>query len=227
MDTEKSMIEIVKIDGFNVAIERQSNNCWVSLTDMAKRYGKRVSEWLRLPSTIAYLTVLSEVRKSHLAQVVDSKVGKSHLASEADLIITFHGGAQGEHGTWCTDYRIAMRFAQWLDPRFSVAVDDLLVRVINGERIISEDGFFSLGGKQWVSCSKYCSLLHRTPQSFYGLIGHYKKDFTWWEGEWFMSRDLFNMKDWQTRYENRRLDMRSKYDDRQLPIPYEQEIQEG
>lgn len=115
----------------------------------------------------------------------------------------------------------------WLDPLFAVFVIDTFMRIMSGERIISEDGFFSLGGRQWVSCSKYCSLLHRTPQSFYGLIGHYKKDFTWWEGEWFMSRDLFNMKDWQTRYENRRLDMRSKYNDRQLPIPYEQEIQEG
>lgn len=215
MTNIKSMIEIVKIDGLDVAIERQSSNCWVSLTDMAKRYGKKVSEWLRLPSTLAYLAVLSEV-------------GKSHITSQ-DLIITRKGkSSEFEQGTWCTDYRIAMRFAQWLDPKFSVFVDDLLVRIIQGERIVSEDGFFALGGKQWVSCKKYCSLLQRTPHSFYGLIGHYKKDFTWWDGEWYMSRDLFNMKDWQARYENRRLDMRSKYDDTQLSIPFESEtIQEG
>ena len=218
MNVVKSIIEIVKIDGLDVAIERQSNNCWVSLTDMAKRYGKKPISWLRLSSTQEYLTALSEVRNLHFT----NEVG-------ANLIITRKGNfSESEQGTWCTDYRIAMRFAQWLDPKFSVFVDDLLVRIIQGERIVSEDGFFALGGKQWVSCKKYCSLLQRTPHSFYGLIGHYKKDFTWWDGEWYMSRDLFNMKDWQARYENRRLDMRSKYDDTQLSIPFESEtIQEG
>ena len=31
----------------------------------------------------------------------------------ADLVIVIQGGTPEEQGTWCTDYRIAMRFAQW------------------------------------------------------------------------------------------------------------------
>lgn len=33
----------------------------------------------------------------------------------ADLLIVKQGGTPEEQGTWCADYRIAMRFAQWLD----------------------------------------------------------------------------------------------------------------
>ena len=47
MTNVKSMIEIVKIDGIDVAIERQNKNCWVNLTDMAKRYGKKPYAWIR------------------------------------------------------------------------------------------------------------------------------------------------------------------------------------
>ena len=40
------------------------------------------------------------------------------------LIVTKQGGnvAEIEQGTWATDYRIAMRFAQWLSPEFSLKV---------------------------------------------------------------------------------------------------------
>lgn len=228
MNNVKSMIEIVKIDGIDVAIERHGNNCWVSLTDMANRFGKQVYDWTRLKSTQEYLDVARRMMNqdgNHGLGLDESKTGIPVLV---EPVITRHGGAPGEHGTWATDFHVANRFAQWLSPEYAWAVDDVITRIMSGERIVSEDGFFALGGKQWVSCKKYCSLLQRTPHSFYGLIGHYKKDFTWWDGEWYMSRDLFNMKDWQARYENRRLDMRSKYDDTQLSIPFESEtIQEG
>ena len=217
MLNNKNLIEIVKIDGLDVAIERRSNNCWVSLTDMAKRYGKKPTSWLRLPNTKEYLKVLSDVRKLHITN-----------ENGTNLIITRKGNSSEiEQGTWCTDYRIAMRFAQWLDPRFSVAVDDLLVRIMQGESIVSNDDFLNLGGRQWVSCAKYCSILKKTPQSFYGLIGHYKKDFVWWDGQWYMSRELFGMKDIQSKFENHRLDIKSKYDENQLQLPFVEEIKEG
>ena len=231
MNDVKSMIEIVKIDGYGVAVERQSNNCWVSLTDMAKRYGKQVAHWLELKSTQDYLSVAR--RKIYQKEISD--IGKAisgnkrqevYIAPEP--IITRKGGRPHEQGTWATDYRVANRFAQWLSPEYAWEVDDVITRIMSGERIVSEDGFFVLGGKQWVSCFDYCKMLHRSAHSFYGLKGHYPKDFIFWDGQWYMSRDLFNMKDWQARYENRRLDMRSKYDDTQLAIPFESETkQEG
>lgn len=255
MNVSKSMIEIVKIDGLDVAIERQSGNCKVNLTNMAKRYGKEVYDWTKTKEARAFLAaleMLNQGRDSGLAsdKSVPNIIGTQSSNFEQDesvawihatksvrqnwrteipnLIITRKGGSAKEQGTWCTDYRIAIRFAMWLDPLFAVFVIDTFMRIMSGERIVSEDGFFSLGGKQWVSCFDYCKMLHRSAHSFYGLKGHYPKDFIFWDGQWYISRDLFNMKELQARYENRRLDMRSKYDDTQLAIPFESEtIQEG
>ena len=55
-----------------------------------------------------------------------------HKCSTADLLRVKQGGEN--QGTWCTDYRIAMRFAQWLSPEFSIQVDQLLVDLMLGGR---------------------------------------------------------------------------------------------
>lgn len=229
MRTEKSVIEIVKIDGLDVAIERQSNNCKVNLTTMAKRYGKEVYDWTKTKEAKAFLAALEMVSGISHSFNQPQSVPQIFGTQNSNLIITRKGNSSNfEQGTWCTDYRIAIRFAMWLDPLFAVFVIDTFMRIMSGERIVSEDGFFVLGGKQWVSCFDYCKMLRRSVHSFYGLKGHYSKDFMFWDGQWYISRDLFNMKDLQARYENRRLDMRSKYDDTQLSIPFESEtIQEG
>ena len=137
-----------------------------------------------------------------------------------DLIIIRKGGRKGEAGTWCTDYRIAMRFAQWLDARFSVKVDTLLVRIANGELIVNDSSLFRLGGEQWVSCTDYCKAFGKSMHSFYGLIGNYPQSFCNWKGQWYMSRQLFGMKEIQARFEDRRQELRSQGDKRQLSIQF-------
>ena len=220
MNVDKNLIEIVKIDGSNVAVERHGNNCWVSLTDLARRNGKQVNDWLRLKSTQEYL----EVAREMIAAESNPETG---IPVSIEAIVVRKGGNPYEQGTWCTDYRVANRFAQWLSPKYAWKVDDAIVRFLKGESLVSDDDFFSLGGKQWVSCEKYCSILKKTPHSFYGLIGHYKKDFAWWDGQWYMSRELFSMKDIQSKLENHRLDIKSKYDEHQLSLPFTEVNMEG
>ena len=120
----KNLIELVQVDGKELAIERQSENCWVNLTEMAKPFGKRPKDWLAQLQVQEYLKALADKL---------SKQGQDSSLGIDDLIIVKYGGRKGEAGTWCTDYRIAMRFAQWLDARFSIEVDTLLVRIANGE----------------------------------------------------------------------------------------------
>jgi len=91
---------------------RFSGDGWVNATEAAKRFGKLPAEWLRLPDTEEYLTVLAE----HL------NVGKSH-----NLVRTSRGR---NGGTWLHP-KLAVRFAQWLDTRFAVWCDmqiDALIR---------------------------------------------------------------------------------------------------
>ena len=58
----------------------------LNATQMARPYGKRPAEWLRLPSTISFLGALSEVGLSHNADT---------------LVVTRKGGLDPyQGGTW-------------------------------------------------------------------------------------------------------------------------------
>lgn len=221
MTVEKNLIEIVRIDGKSLPVERQKGNCWVNLTEMAKPFGKQPIHWLRSKDAQNYLQALVEDIKE---QTANSQFGVE------DLIIIRKGGKEGESGTWCTDYRVAMRLAQWLDQKFSVKVDTLLVRIVNGELIVSDGNTFMFRGKEWVSCTAYCRQFGRTMHSFYGLKASYPYSFMFVEGQWYMSRDLFNMKEVQARFESSRSEIRRQNADRQLSFEFagmESEGKEG
>lgn len=74
----------------------------VNATEMAKRFGKKPSKWLELPSTKEFLQELKKVRKS------DS------------LIIT----AEGRTGGTFMHEDVALEFARWLSPKFAIWCND-------------------------------------------------------------------------------------------------------
>jgi len=91
---------------------RFSADGWINATDIAKRFGKRPAEWLRLPETERYLAALAR----HL------NVGFSHN------LIRAQRGRNG--GTWLHP-KLAVHFARWLDDDFAVWCDmqiDALLR---------------------------------------------------------------------------------------------------
>lgn len=221
MTDKKNLIELVQVDGKELAIERQSENCWVNLTEMAKPFGKRPKEWLAKQYVKDYLQSLADkINERKDVCPITPNQGVVRTLGIDDLIIVKYGGRKGEAGTWCTDYRIVMRFAQWLDTRFSVEVDTLLVRIANGELLISNNGQISLGGEDWVSSDVYCKVFGKSMNSFYGLKANYPLSFCNWRGAWYMSRELFNMKEKQMQYEQIRMGIRSQNADRQLTFQF-------
>ena len=78
-----------------------SSDMLISLTDMAKANGKRVNDWLRLQSTNDYLNEYS-----------------SSTGNPVDGIIVVKQGGNGG-GTWANQ-DIALEFARWLSPKFSI-----------------------------------------------------------------------------------------------------------
>lgn len=108
---------MVEIDHQQFAVELNSGNVNVNLTQMARPYGvaKRPTQWLRTIEAQSYLEVAAKALKSSLADLVKVKKGGNNS------------------GTWTTDYRVAMRFAQWLDPLFAFQVDQLLVDLLRGD----------------------------------------------------------------------------------------------
>lgn len=215
MLSDKNLIELVQVDGKELAIERQSENCWVNLTEMARPFGKLPKDWLKQQYVKDYLQSLAdEINERKDVRPI------TPVTPEGLIVVRKGNTSKYEQGTWCTDYRIAMRFAQWLDTRFSVKVDTLLVRIANGELIVNDNSLFRLGGEQWVSCNDYCKAFGKSMHSFYGLIGNYPQSFCNWKGQWYMSRQLFGMKEIQARFEDRRTELRSQGDKRQLSIQF-------
>lgn len=220
MTVEKNLIELARVDGKDLVFERHGSKCWINLTTIAQQFGKKPIDWLRTKSAQEYLEVArkrmergEDIRYTHESVV---KI----FTTKIEPIIVRQGGNAYEQGTWATDTRVARRFFQWLSPEYAWEVDDFLDRIARGELIVSDSGLFNLGGKQWISCATYCSTFKKSIHSFYGLLGNYPREFTFWDGAWYMSRDLFSMKEVQIRFESRRIEMRAKNDRSQLELPF-------
>lgn len=115
-------LQLVEIDHQKFAVEPLNGNVNVNLTQMAKPFGrsKQPVQWLKTDASKNYMEVLSVLKN----------------CSTADLLTVKQGGRN--QGTWCTDYRIAMRFAQWLDPRFAMMVDEMLVNLLRGDAVLAK-----------------------------------------------------------------------------------------
>jgi len=109
-------LQLVEIGHNKFAVELHEGNVRVNLTKMAKPFGKTPKDWLKSQPAKDYLNAISD----------------RTIIPSADLVQIRKGGSADEQGTWANDYRIAMRFAQWLSVDFSIQVDDMLVNMMRG-----------------------------------------------------------------------------------------------
>lgn len=93
---------------------RFNSEGWINATDVAKRYGNKPAEWLRLPESVKYMDALAR----HL------NVGESHL------LVRSTKGRSG--GTWLHP-KLAVSFARWLDVDFAVWCDLHIDALLRGE----------------------------------------------------------------------------------------------
>lgn len=115
---EASSLELVKVNGSRFAVEVLNGNARINLTQMSKPFGRscRPGDWLRTEEAQRYIHAISVAQK----------------CATADLLEVRQGGDPLEQGTWCRDYRIALRFAQWLSPEFSIKVDEVILGLLAG-----------------------------------------------------------------------------------------------
>ena len=120
LNEEAIRLELVRVNQSRFSAEVLSGNARVNLTQMARPFGKscKPTFWLRTDEAQRYLSALSELQK----------------CNSADLIEVRRGGDPLEQGTWCRDYRIALRFAQWLSPEFSIKVDEAILELLTASR---------------------------------------------------------------------------------------------
>jgi hypothetical protein len=85
---------------------------WFNATEAAKPFGKRPNDWLELQSTKDYIQALCEITGTSRTKWL--KVKKGNFSDT--------GNSGNTQGTWLHP-KLAVRFAQWLDPKFAVWCD--------------------------------------------------------------------------------------------------------
>jgi len=123
-EKQATNLQVVMVNDERFAIEERNGNISFNLTMMSKKYGRPKSpgNWLRTDEAQRYLKALTVMQKCDTVDLVDVR----------------QGGTPEKQGTWTTDYRIAMRFAQWLDMDFAIAVDELIHKVLTGQAVVLE-----------------------------------------------------------------------------------------
>ena len=114
-------LEMVEVNQSRFAAEILSGNASINLTQMSQPFGRsfRPGNWLKTEEARRYIDAIAVATNR----------------ATADLVEIRQGGSPENQGTWCKDYRIALRFAQWLSPEFSVMVDEAILRLLSGKRM--------------------------------------------------------------------------------------------
>lgn len=94
---------------------------WFNATEAAQKWDKRPIDWLRLDETTVYINAMGKALK------LESKVSQAHFG----LVTTSRGGKSP--GTWMHP-KLAVAFARWIDPQFSVWCDCQIDDIIRGNQ---------------------------------------------------------------------------------------------
>lgn len=96
-----------------------TSNAWFNATAVAKNFGKRPVEWLRLDSTIEYINNLIEIQKCD-----------NPTFDKNQLVMLKKGNPENGGGSWMHP-KLAIRFAQWLDAKFAVWCDMQIEKILH------------------------------------------------------------------------------------------------
>lgn len=126
------MIKDFTYDGQLVSFDvHDQDDIMINATQLAKIYGKRPNDWFNLPSTVSFLKVLSNTRKSG--------------NSDYQAIITKSGAPETGGGTWI-HRTAALEFARWLDPKFAIWCNERILELIQtGVSAISDEAIIAQG----------------------------------------------------------------------------------
>lgn len=101
---------------------------WVSATHLAEVFAARVDNFMRLDATKRYIATLER----YLARRLNSLT--SEVVSKVDVFQTIEGR---RGGTWFHPL-LAVEFARWLDPEFSIWCNEIVLEVMGGRLVTPE-----------------------------------------------------------------------------------------
>lgn len=112
------MIREFTYDGTPIKFGNGAFGCYVNATEMAKKFGKKVSHWLPLQSTQEFIKELNDMRSR------DSGIADNQL-----VIIKKGGSDISRQGTWLQE-DVALEFARWLSPKFAIWCNDRIKELL-------------------------------------------------------------------------------------------------
>lgn len=100
---------IFNYEGKSINFKEQKGSVMMNATQMAKVFGKKPANWLRLQTTKEFLNVLKDSRYA------DMRNGM--FDEEENLVNVIQGGKN--QGTWMHE-DVALEFSRWLHPKFAI-----------------------------------------------------------------------------------------------------------
>ncbi len=129
-EKQAKAVQTVVLNDSRFAVEERNGNISFNMTMMSKTFGKgkRPTDWLKTEESERYLKALT----------VTGKIVTAQNQPVIKLVEVRQGGTPELQGTWANDYRIAMRYAQWLDMDLAIAVDELIYKILTKQVITIE-----------------------------------------------------------------------------------------
>lgn len=117
------MLQLFNYNSNPVSFRKANDTVYVNATEMAKPFGKRPIDYLKLTST---------------SELIQAVVRKNHIA-ENQIVMTERGGANFGGATWLNE-DLAIDFAQWLSVDFRLWVADRIKQLLTtGVTTITDD----------------------------------------------------------------------------------------
>lgn len=107
--------QIFQYESNPITFKLEDGTVMTNATEMAKPFGKRPVDWLKLSSTVSFLETLGSVRKNH--------------TSDYQSVITRMGRPEVGGGTWMHE-DVTMEYARWLSPEFAIWCNDRIKELL-------------------------------------------------------------------------------------------------
>lgn len=134
MEKHELPVTVMKYETHEIAFQTEGLDLWIDATAMAKPFGKKPYEFLRLADTIEFVEAYQnrEMKKQNEGKNMSGIGQKTLPASYYSPFKTIEGGANA--GTFFNRV-LSLKFAAWLSKDFELWVFETIDRLLNEERL--------------------------------------------------------------------------------------------
>lgn len=111
-------VQVLNYEGNEFSFLKKEKQGLINATEMAKPFGKKPTDFLKMAGTKAYINALEDA----YFQNDNRHSGIFDIRNTVEINVLHVENGGNNQGTWM-DKKLALRFAQWLSPSFAIWVD--------------------------------------------------------------------------------------------------------